>query len=1188
MNKVLFLLLPLFCAFAGFSQGLKENQIPFYLNSDSDGLINVIDTDDDEDGTLDNADAFPLDPNFNSAQTQNQTLSASDDAGLRSNSTGTMANNYGSDATVQTKGTERSFIVKWTVPANLDLNTAILTFYTDTENDPLEVYFLPNSSWLEGSITYNSAVADGIFTGQQLAGTTGSPSAGVYTFNMPITLFPASGGEITLLILDPGDPSNAIEDLYTKETSGKTPTIELNYNVSQAARIAIDQSYGTSAYVEGGPIEVGFKLSQAPTSTVWLPFAVSDSTIAKISGDEVLVFDSSNWNTFQTLLIDPKKPGTFDLWLKPLHSNDAFFNGHNPNDLSSYTINAANISNLTALSVQTGNTLDYTLTVQSGIGSSSFDFRILEGPTGLNVVEKSGRLSFRPLSNQIGVYTLKIEVTDEFGNISVFQTSLTVSDGGGVDPTAIYVIPNAAADPMENGSVTHPYNDIVEAINASALAGGGNVFIRGGEYQQSTVNSVSAAAPFGSPVVVKPLTGEHVKINFDSRAAFEFTDASKNIEIQGLEIDGNTDEIDFWAIVGRGMWGDPAIPRGGGICIAVDGDSIMIRNNYMHDAYQKAVEIRNGRYTDIYGNIISHIATTSLSGGHGIMRQQKGDEFFDDDNLADYRWDIYGNLLFNVRQQIYSWVPSKNFMEMTLDEGKPILIDDPKDTNGLQEAMSARIKNNVLAYGDIDHIRLKSTPSLEVSHNSIYAGQIPADGITDKGGDSPVPQFSNFSAHNNAVQTLPGLTGIEIDNAVAEAYAFSASYQSAVSVTGNVSAIGLIKPDTLAGLQGISTTELFVNPTEGNFRINPALSLPATLGVETAALDIIEDNVDKFGVTIKWDGWTNDNLVLTQSILDNIPGVYDAIIGNELVFTSPGVFTPDTLDLEFDVVDGDWKATSGATAHHEFRLNEVFVHWYKEALNTYTHQNGTSYARVRWGQTNVEQDFTFPADWLMISQITSDTNTIMDAMGYKVKLDGDLLVDFEGITPAAGDHFDLVIADSISTANTGSLFDYVQFEGYTPNPYTLEIVDTPSGQALRLSLPNTCTGVVINTNDAGAGSLREAMACVTEGGTITLSSSIANDTIKLTSGSLVFDKNIGIVSEDKTINVQNCTASEMAVSVGKIVVLTNFQVLSDRFTNNGDLQLNDMIFKAKNGQNTAVFSSGTGSKLLVNQVSGID
>jgi hypothetical protein len=56
--------------------------------------------------------------------------------------------------------------------------------------------------------------------------------------------------------------------------------------------------------------------------------------------------------------------------------------------------------------------------------------------------------------------------------------------------------------------------------------------------------------------------------------------------------------------------------------------------------------------------------------------------------------------------------------------------------------------------------------------------------------------------------------------------------------------------------------------------------------------------------------------------------------------------------------------------------------------------------------------------------------------------------------------------------------------------------------------PPPCSMVVINTNDSGAGSLRETIGCAIAGSTIIFHPSLLDQTITLTSGEIVIDKNI--------------------------------------------------------------------------------
>lgn len=626
---------------------------------------------------------------------------------------------------------------------------------------------------------------------------------------------------------------------------------------------------------------------------------------------------------------------------------------------------------------------------------------------------------------------------------------------------SLIVDPAAANNPSADGSAMNPYNDIAVAVAAAAAAGGGDVIIRCGTYELTNGISITTAATSSTAVTIKPEIPFCVKFNFGIRSAFTFEESSSYITLEGIELDGNTDETDFWCVVAQDFWSEDGNPDGGGLAVIIDGQYITVRDCYLHDCYQKGVEIRSARYAKVEGNIIKSIANTSLSGGHGIMRQQKGIEFLDDDVAGVYRWDIYGNLIFNVEQRIYSWVPSKGFIEMVIDEGKSILIDDPKDMNGMQENMSARIAHNVVAYGAVDHIRLKSTPNLEVSNNSIYTEGADADGITDKGGDTATPQFTNFRFIGNAAQTptVAPRVALEIDDCIDQTIANSGT----PVVTDNYS-VGRIKPPS--GYPGLvklaNTAQLFVDPNNGDFTINPSLGIPAGVGVDPAILSALNAKAVSFGVTIGWDGWITDNLKLTQTMLDNIPGINDGISGNETVFVDYGHMSAIHDEITFDVVNGAWKAARDSPNRQKFELNPEYEAWYHATATTHLNAAGAEYERIRWGCSEVKQNQVFDADWLTVSQITSaSNNTLIFGYDNAFTVDGDLLVDFEGYTPVVGDSWDLIIAGTINSANVTpgfnaqsatDLFDRVLFEGFTPDNYSLEIVNVGGSQAVRLTI----------------------------------------------------------------------------------------------------------------------------------------
>jgi hypothetical protein len=613
--------------------------------------------------------------------------------------------------------------------------------------------------------------------------------------------------------------------------------------------------------------------------------------------------------------------------------------------------------------------------------------------------------------------------------------------------TTIHVNPGIAQNSSATGSSVDPYGSISTAVEDVFLSGGGQVLILAGTYELDSPVSITTSAGENSSVIIKPVAGEYVKFNFGIRSAFIFRESSSYITLQGIEVDGNTDETDFWSVVAENLWSNDGNPEGGGLAVILDGQHITVSNNYIHDCYQKAIEIRNGRYVVVKGNIVQSIGNTSLSGGHGIMRQQTGDEFFDDDVAGIYRWDIRENLIFNVEQRIYSWVPRKGYMKMVIDEGKSILIDDPKDTDGNQERMSARIKNNIVAFGAIDHIRLKSTPNLEVSNNTIFSERPAGEGITDKGGDTETPQFVNFICRNNAVQTIAGISAIEIDQAVLETNAAGGT----PDVMNNVAMDGRVRPTDQSGITKLTNGRLFENPNGGDFRINSNLNLPG-VGVEPQVISELENRASAFGSAIGWNGWITNHLKLTQTILDNIPGVNDGIAGNETVFTNAGIITSNHSHIDFEVVNGAWKTARQSMDNQSFELNPVYRSWYSSIANAYPAADGNEYERLRWGSSVVKQDQAFDPNWLTVSKVTATDNTLINGFENNFTLDGDLLVDFEGFSPSINDSWDIITAGTITSTNLGEPFDRVLFKGFTPDNYSLEIVDEGNGQVVRLTI----------------------------------------------------------------------------------------------------------------------------------------
>ncbi len=1050
--------------------GADEAELSFLLDSDGDGLKNIIDNDDDNDGVPDNDDGQPLNAASSVPQTESVTVVTSADAPLRGNTATTSAKNYGSDATAQTRNSQRGMLMKFGLPADGVVQSVELKLSTSTENDPLDVYLVPDNSWTEDGATFNNApLANKVLLAQS-----SRPSGGAYSITLPQNVALSAGQTASLYVEDPDDPSGDIEELYTKETAGNEPFLLIEKSATSPLEIDI---VNQEAFRDGGAFTVGISLRSAPAGTVYAPFAVSAPSVASITVGSVLTFTADNWATPQTVQIAAADVGDFALLARPLHSDDPAFNGINPEDVTGFKVTAIDLAAGTAVEATTGEILSQTLQPSSAVGSTYFRWQLISGPQGLNVVENTGRLTFRPTSDQAGLdTTTTLQATDEFGNTARFEIPVTVASGVNTDPVGVYVVPGTGSDSTGDGSAVSPYGTIDHAIEQANTTGKSTVFIRGGEYSLGSSRE-SIATSADSEIVVRPLSGEHVKLNFSGFYGFDITSDAKNITFEGLEIDGGSDSADFWDIVSVGFWTPDQVSRGGGIAFNVNGQFITIRDNYIHDAYQKAVEIKDGRYVTVDGNIIRHIATTSLSGGHGIMRQQKGVEFFDDDLSGQLRWDITGNMIFNVEQRIYSWVPSKGFIEMVLDEGKPVLIDDPKDTDGSQEEMAARISNNIVAFGAIDGIRLKSTPNLEVSHNSVFSQAALADGITDKDGDTATPTFTNFKFTNNAVDVNSDRFAVEIDDAVDDA-------GSNAIVSGNVVGGGRIKPSGQSGVADVGNVQLFTDAINGDFSINPALGL-SEVGVAPAILSELDTRAQAFGVEIGWDRWEVDHLKLTQTILDNIPGVNDGVVGNEIAFTDQGTFNAARTTIEFSTVNGAWKSDRGATSSMDFHLNDEYSAWYQSIDANYKQSNGSDYSRIRWGGSVLAQDQVLAADGLLVSKVDgAGSSTQIEAAGRTVTLGGDLLVDLTAYDPTNGSFFDLIVAGQVA-AN----FDKVLIKQLAAT-YTAQVtlVDTDTD-----TVPDTVRLTVSgnDSNNAPTGSVTISGSAI-QGETLTATHDLAD------------------------------------------------------------------------------------------------
>ncbi|EGD77508.1 hypothetical protein PTSG_08606 [Salpingoeca rosetta] len=578
------------------------------------------------------------------------------------------------------------------------------------------------------------------------------------------------------------------------------------------------------------------------------------------------------------------------------------------------------------------------------------------------------------------------------------NTTITFSTG-----SVIYAGP-LAGDGKSSGSGTlaDPYQSIG---HASMQAGPGDTLYitwdRNSIANNSNRYNLAAVGSAAAPVFIKPAPGVTWPYQFVFANAWRL-DGSSHVVIEEFTFDGRGALFSHEEMLCKYVWNSKdAKALLGGIAINLrDATYVRIRSNVFQHLQQKAVNIEDGRYVAIENNIIYDVATKSLSGGHGIMRQQGSGTFGTPDVADTYRWDIRGNLIFNVEQRIYSWVPSKGYLNMVLDEGKPINVDETGDVD-----MTTRITNNVIAYSGIDAIRLKNTPNLEVSHNSIYSADPLGDGITDRDVSG---SFANFTIHHNLIMTAPNTFALELDDTL----------PNAAHSFGNVVLGGAIKPAELPGVTAVTNSiisSLFVDPAGGNF--TRASGVPVLgAGVDDGELLFLMTMARNHNISVHPDDWVADHVRDAQTLIDNMPST---------VFTSRGQLGQSALEPHrmalYVGVNATWKQEYGAAASQELVLPEDYCTWLDAAAARYKQANGSDYNWIRHGDSVLALDYAARSGDLSVYVVQTphtytQTRKLAQAQSpVHVVLAGDAVIDMRNATGLMScTAFDLVVADSVS------------------------------------------------------------------------------------------------------------------------------------------------------------------------------
>ena len=885
------------------------------LDTDGDGITNVFDSDDDNDSVPDNEDYRPLDATIQTIPTHRAETNSTAQTYIRVDNN---SSNYNNKSFIQIRSLKGNYasagLLYFDIPITLNskrvdkITSATLTLKSDTEKDSINIYVnsdanFPDensSNWENVDTLVNLTHLDSSDLYGQVAMSAGASSSVELTKEI-------DAGKIVFIVDENGDDS---KEKLVKESS----EIRLDFEFQQIepSLINIQQLSDTLATQTGGELHYEVSLKSQPTQNVYLPIALQDSTTATITSGDVLTFTPSNYATAQTIVIKGKDDGIDEgnkqnrLLLYPLHGDSAY-NIFNPDDIDFMVyalLPTANSGEPYRYEVNVGQTAHYTLQ---------------NAPIGMMINETTGVLYWQPDSTEVGSHTFSIVATNDGVELLNQEVTLNVLLSGS-NPTAYYVVPQATIKNPTGalGSVTNPYTSIATAVSeVSKIEGNQTIYVRGGVYDIE-VDLADINGSENSQTTLTKLAGEQVKFNF-AKTAFTIRNSVSYFTIDGFELDGNSVN-DHWDMLANHWWkldGDSNI--GGGQAFNVDGQHITIRNNVIHDAFQKGVNIYEGRYVNVHNNIVYNIGHNALSGGHGIMRKWERNFHIDptdgvdrgDDNYTasyPYRFDITGNLLFAVEQRIYSRVFNKGYSLFALDEGKAILIDITKDTNP-----KSRISHNLVLYCGVDHIRLKTNPNMEVHHNSVHTDLTrhspKPDGITIKKDSN----MSELKLYANLVVSDINTTGFEVTSGFIDADGNDSDpdgdrrYDNHVAGGGSVQSRPFDNTGTLAGItnkEGTDGSELFEDVAEGNFSSLITGRDGEKVGVSDEHLAEIDRLSKEYGVKIKSSGWVHDHFRNADTLVKNIPST---LFDREFYYVGDSSLEEGRKALYLKIIDSDSK-----------------------------------------------------------------------------------------------------------------------------------------------------------------------------------------------------------------------------------------------------------------------------------------
>ena len=159
-----------------------------------------------------------------------------------------------------------------------------------------------------------------------------------------------------------------------------------------------------------------------------------------------------------------------------------------------------------------------------------------------------------------------------------------------------------------------------------------------------------------------------------------------------------------------------------------DVEHIKILNNVIHHTPGGGLRVADCEYIDIIGNEVHHCSGRSYSGTHGLVVTKARSS----DNFDGYKINILQNKVHHNYNEIYSWAPTKTYINPRIDEGKGISLQ----RNKLDTWTHGRflVSNNVCYWNGYSGVHTNEGKRMDFVNNTCYFNSY-TNTVTYAGGD---------------------------------------------------------------------------------------------------------------------------------------------------------------------------------------------------------------------------------------------------------------------------------------------------------------------------------------------------------------------------------------------------------------------------------------------------------------------